>query len=214
MAARNSSSSYQLRTMATLLTRYTTISNGGSWRRHHRYPPPYSGRFKDQGLSSITLTSKPYLDSNFRMENGQIEEVQVQQTTPFPSKFVFSKWMKWVLGSLVSVLLPFWKNKWDTLLTLEGEAEKVVEEVEVVVEVVEKVATTAEKVAEVVLKQLPDNSKIKEAAQVVEHVSSVAAHNAQLIQNLINKVDDVKQDVEELEKIVEPIVDKMIHTGN
>ncbi|KAL8521154.1 hypothetical protein ACS0TY_011632 [Phlomoides rotata] len=196
MAARNSSSSYQLRTMATLLTRYTTISNGGSWRRHHRYPPPYSGRFKDQG------------------ENGQIEEVQVQQTTPFPSKFVFSKWMKWVLGSLVSVLLPFWKNKWDTLLTLEGEAEKVVEEVEVVVEVVEKVATTAEKVAEVVLKQLPDNSKIKEAAQVVEHVSSVAAHNAQLIQNLINKVDDVKQDVEELEKIVEPIVDKMIHTGN
>ncbi|KAL8536223.1 hypothetical protein ACS0TY_011742 [Phlomoides rotata] len=196
MAARNSSSSYQLRTMATLLTRYTTIPNGGSWRRHHRYPPPYSGRFKDQG------------------ENGQIEEVQVQQTTPFPSKFVFSKWMKRVLGSLVLVLLPFWKNKWDTLLTLEGEAEKVVEEVEVVVEVVEKVATTAEKVAEVVEKQLPNNSKIKEAAQVVEHVSSVAAHNVQLIQNLINKVDDVKQDVEELEKIVEPIVDKMIHTGN
>ncbi|KAL8536226.1 hypothetical protein ACS0TY_011742 [Phlomoides rotata] len=196
MAARNSSSSYQLRTMATLLTRYTTIPNGGSWRRHHRYPPPYSGRFKDQG------------------ENGQIEEVQVQQTTPFPSKFVFSKWMKRVLGSLVLVLLPFWKNKWDTLLTLEGEAEKVVEEVEVVVEVVEKVATTAEKVAEVVEKQLPDNSKIKEATQVMEHVSSVAAHNVQLIQNLINKVDDVKQDVEELEKIVEPIVDKMIHTGN
>lgn len=57
-----------------------------------------------------------------------------------------------------------------------------------VAEVVEKVATTADKALEEVANQLPDNSKLKEAAQVMEHVSSVAAQDAQLIENIINKV--------------------------
>ncbi|KAL0335080.1 UNVERIFIED_CONTAM: hypothetical protein Sradi_4719900 [Sesamum radiatum] len=118
--------------------------------------------------------------------------------------------VKWLLGSVVSLLMPFWKNKWDYLLTLEGEAAKVAEEVEAVAEVVEKVATTADKALTEVANQLPDKSKLKEAAQVMEHVSNVAAHDAQLIENIIEKVGDVKQDLEELERMVEPIVDKIV----
>ena len=57
-----------------------------------------------------------------------------------------------------------------------------------VAEVVEKVATTADKALEEVANQLPDNSKLKEAAQALEHVSSVAAQDAQQIENIINKV--------------------------
>lgn len=62
------------------------------------------------------------------------------------------------------------------------------EEVEAVVEVVEKVATTADKALEEVVGQLPDNSKLKEAAQALENVSGIAAKDAQLIENIINKV--------------------------
>ncbi|KAK6156826.1 hypothetical protein DH2020_011074 [Rehmannia glutinosa] len=91
-----------------------------------------------------------------------------------------------------------------------GKAVKVVEEVEVVAEVVEKVATTTDKALAEVVNQLPDNSKLKEAAQIMEHVSSVAAQDAQLIENIFHKAGDVKQDVEELEKMVEPIVDEII----
>lgn len=61
-------------------------------------------------------------------------------------------------------------------------------EVEVVAEVVEKVATTADKALEEVANQLPDNSKLKEAAQVLEHISSAAAQDAQTVENIINKV--------------------------
>ncbi|KAL3617294.1 hypothetical protein CASFOL_038839 [Castilleja foliolosa] len=75
---------------------------------------------------------------------------------------------------------------------------------------VEKVATTADNVLTEVAKQLPDNSKLKEAAQVMEHVSHFAAHDAQLIENIIHKVGDVKQDLEELETMVEPIVEKIM----
>ncbi|KAK6156809.1 hypothetical protein DH2020_011057 [Rehmannia glutinosa] len=108
-------------------------------------------------------------------------------------------------------------NYEEALISESGKAVKVVEEVEVVAEVVEKVATTADKALAEVVNQLPDNSKLKEAAQIMEHVSSVAAQDAQLIENIIHKAGDVKQDVEELEKMVEPIVDEIIkgkHTKN
>lgn len=61
-------------------------------------------------------------------------------------------------------------------------------EVEAVAEVVEKVATAADKALEEVANQLPDNSKLKEAAQVLEHISGVAAQDAQIVENIINKV--------------------------
>ncbi|KAL7119348.1 hypothetical protein ACP275_02G057600 [Erythranthe tilingii] len=201
MAARNSSpSSYKLQTLVTLLCRYKVIS-GGSWRSHHDLPPSYrmgcGGGSVDQGLR----------------EKDQIEEVQVHPALTSPPKFDFSNWVKWFLGSMLSFLLPFWKNKWDNLLTFEGKAEKVVEEVEAAAQVVEKVATTADNALAEVANQFPGGSKLKEAAQLMEHASAVAAQDAQLIENIIHKVGDVKQDLQELETMVEPIVDKIIR-GN
>ncbi|KAG6425041.1 hypothetical protein SASPL_115464 [Salvia splendens] len=54
------------------------------------------------------------------------------------------------------------------------------------------------KALEEVANQLPDNSKLKEAA--FKHWTMSP-----------EQVSDVKQDIEELESIVEPIVDKIIH---
>ncbi|KAK4438141.1 hypothetical protein Salat_0148300 [Sesamum alatum] len=194
MAARNSSSSYKFQTLVNLLYRYTGIS-GGSWRGrqfHLRDPPPGCEASADQGLRVKDQSSSD------------------EPPLPAPPRFGFSNWLKWLLGAAVSLLMPFWKNKWDYLLTLGGEAAKVAEEVEVVAEVVEKVATAADKALTGVANQLPDKSKLKEAAKVMEHVSNVAAHDAQFIENIIEKVGDVKQDLEELETLVKPIVDKMV----
>ncbi|XP_057763618.1 uncharacterized protein LOC130984923 isoform X1 [Salvia miltiorrhiza] len=203
MAARIPSSSHKLQALATFLRRHGAVS-GGSWRSNpfgRRDPPPY----KVGGVGLRLLSDSSKLRTT---ERNQSEE---KRELPAPPKFGVSNWVKWLLGYVVTFLLPFWKNKWDNLLTLEGEAAKVVGEVEVVAEVVEKVATAADKALEEVVNQLPDNSKLKEAAQALEHVSSVAAKDAQLIENLINKASDVKQDIEELESIVEPIVDKIMH---
>ncbi|XP_011087925.1 uncharacterized protein LOC105169257 isoform X1 [Sesamum indicum] len=213
MAARNPSSWYKFQTLVKLLYRYRGMS-GSSWRCrqfHHRDLPPYKPGGEgsaDQGLRFISADSRAYSQPQLGMEKD--ESSSDQPPLPAPPKFGFSNWVKWLLGSVVSLLMPFWKNKWDYLLTLEGEAAEVAEEVEAVAQVVEKVATTADKALTEVANQLPDKSKLKEAAQVMEHVSNVASHDAQLIENIIEKVGDVKQDLEELERMVEPIVDKIV----
>lgn len=63
-----------------------------------------------------------------------------------------------------------------------------IEDAEIVAEVVEKVATVAEKVSAQVADELPDDSKLKEAALFVEHVSGVTAQDAHLTENFIHKV--------------------------
>lgn len=119
---------------------------------------------------------------------------------------------KWFMGIVLSIFLP-WKQKWESMRQLEGKdititisrtyiyiyivplvwrpdssttgkVEMVVEEVEVVAEVVEKAAAIAENASAKVADQFPDNSRIKEAALAVEHISTVAVADAQLAQNL------------------------------
>ncbi|KAG5543914.1 hypothetical protein RHGRI_016616 [Rhododendron griersonianum] len=76
-------------------------------------------------------------------------------------------------------------------------------EVESVAELVEKVASVAEKVSSEVADVLPEDSKLKDAAQLVEYVSKEAEKDAHLILKLIHKVDKLKQ--EAVERVVEPI---------
>ncbi|CAA0806711.1 Unknown protein [Striga hermonthica] len=214
MATRNPSSSYKLQRLVTMFCRYRAVS-GSSWRSNqanHRGPPTYTvgrGRLVDQGLRFLSVSSRQYTQPMLGMENAPPEEVQVQQALPTSPTFGFSNWMRWLLGSILSLLLPLWNNKWDNLLKLEVKATKVVDEVEVVAEVVAEVAATADKALAEVAKQLPDNSKLKEAAQVMEHVSNVAAQEAQLVEDIIHKVGDLKQNLEDLDAMVEPIVEKM-----
>lgn len=119
---------------------------------------------------------------------------------------------KWFMGIVLSIFLPL-KQKWESMRQLEGKdititisrtyiymlvwrpdssttgkVEMVVEEVEVVAEVVEKAAAVSENVSAKVADQFPDNSRIKEAALAVEHISTVAVADAQLAQNFIHKV--------------------------
>ena len=69
-----------------------------------------------------------------------------------------------------------------------GEAEVVMEEVENVAQIIERVATVAEKVSAQVADILPDHTKLKQTALLVERVSEIAAQDAQLTQDIIHKV--------------------------
>ncbi|MED6161285.1 hypothetical protein PIB30_118428 [Stylosanthes scabra] len=91
-----------------------------------------------------------------------------------------------------------------------GEAETVAEEVEAVASVVEKVATVAEKVSEDVAEMLPEDANLKKVAMLVEHASEQVAHDAQLAQQFIHKVEKVKNDLDDLETFVEPVIDKIV----
>ncbi|XP_050366264.1 uncharacterized protein LOC126784795 [Argentina anserina] len=119
--------------------------------------------------------------------------------------------VRWILGSLMSILIPFWTHKyWRKLQMIEGEAEVVMEEVDNVAKVVDRVATAVEKVSADLADKLPSgHTKLKQLALLIERVSELAAHDAQLTQEFIHKVDALKQDLRDLEKLVQPVVDEI-----
>lgn len=66
-----------------------------------------------------------------------------------------------------------------------------VEEAENVAEALEKAAIATEKASAQVVENLPDNSKLKEAALLVERVSKETAKDAHLTIELLHKVFSV-----------------------
>ncbi|GMI74657.1 hypothetical protein HRI_001135000 [Hibiscus trionum] len=182
-------------------------------------PIKLSGNFpvnNNQGLRFISNNMGEWrkLDADI----GSKKDERVKDSSPDAgsggsSKFKFSPWARWLLGSVLSFLLPFWKSKWAYLKRMEGEAEVVVEVAENAAQVVEKVATVAENMSAEAAEKLPDDSQLKKAAMVVEHVSEIAAEDAHATTKFIQQVGAVKHDLDGLEALVEPIVQKIVKEG-
>ncbi|KAA8545635.1 hypothetical protein F0562_020419 [Nyssa sinensis] len=195
MPTPSSSASYKLRSLITVLYRYRLCSaNLPDHQGQYRYVSLSQSKYgygcsMPEGLRFIStnrrINGKP---AQTDMLNNDKDMVQPPVPPPAPPRPSFNSWAKWLLGFILTLLLPFWKVKWEGLLTLEGEVEKVVEEVEIVAEVVEKVATTTEKISAEIADKLSDNDKLKEAALFVEHISTVTAKDAQLTTDFIQKV--------------------------
>lgn len=56
---------------------------------------------------------------------------------------------------------------------------------------------------------LPENGKLKETALLMEAVSKATVHDAKLTQDFIHKVDAVRHDIDDLETMVEPVIEKL-----
>ncbi|XP_026432939.1 uncharacterized protein LOC113330340 isoform X2 [Papaver somniferum] len=131
----------------------------------------------------------------------------VQQLTPSDTTYVYRSWTlwtRWILGAMLTLILPFWKAKWQKLRRLEVEVEMAVEVVEHVAETVEKVAVVTEKLSMEMTDKIPGDGKLKKAVLFVERVSEEAEKDARLTEDILHKLDDLKEDVE---KLIEPIFD-------
>ncbi|KAJ0024096.1 hypothetical protein Pint_08396 [Pistacia integerrima] len=104
-------------------------------------------------------------------------------------------WKMWLLGIAISTILPFWTNKWGPFKIFEKRIEAVVEKVEDVAEFVEKVAEEVEKVAEDISDDMPAG-KLKDAVDFIEKVAETTAEDAHLVDEFIDKVQDVEKQVE------------------
>ncbi|CAJ1936104.1 unnamed protein product [Sphenostylis stenocarpa] len=187
--------------------------------RVSKFQSNYVGLQRNRPIVSAARTERVHrmqfygTNSNNTSTNAKgIKEVKLQSEAPAPASksFSFSYWLRWVLGMVLSLLLPFWKPYWKQLQRIEGEAEFVVEEAEAVAKVVEKVATVAEKVSEDVAEMLPEDGKLRKAALVVERASKEVAHDAQLTEQFIHKVEELKNDLDDIEAFVEPVIDKIV----
>ncbi|KAK9110975.1 hypothetical protein Scep_018494 [Stephania cephalantha] len=97
-------------------------------------------------------------------------------------------WKNWVLGTLISIILPFWRHKWAPLLALKKEVVMVVETIDVVTEVVEKVAEGVEEIAHSVAESLPDGEGLQKVACLVEAAAKKVAQEAHVADEFIHKV--------------------------
>ncbi|KAJ6370288.1 hypothetical protein OIU76_028542 [Salix suchowensis] len=209
MSAKGSWSFYNLRSFLELIHRYRASSSNvshscGSSSTVSRIGQGLS--MHHQGLQLIVASSNKWRQSHFNMTKS---DKAVPPPVSNPPGSNFPTWAKWILGSILSIILPFWKRKREELKRLEGEAEIIVEEVGHVAEVVEKVAAVAEKVSEEVAEVLPENGKLKETALLIEQVSKAAAHDAKLTQDIIHKVDALKHDIDDLKMMVDPVMEKI-----
>ncbi|KAJ9174918.1 hypothetical protein P3X46_013513 [Hevea brasiliensis] len=164
-----------------------------------------------RGLKMMMITTNGAtrnLDTNMVKVKDDMGKAPVPPVDP--PRANYASWAKWMLGSMLSLILPFWKEKWEKLKMIEGEAEIVGEEVESVAAVVQKAATMAENISAEVAEKLPENGKLKETAVLIERVSKATAHDAQLTRDFIHKVDKLKHDFEDLETMVEPVIEKLL----
>ncbi|KAG8378298.1 hypothetical protein BUALT_Bualt08G0122900 [Buddleja alternifolia] len=120
---------------------------------------------------------------------------------PLPSGSPPSKSMSWILGIVVSVILPFFTNKWGPLWVLKNRIENAVQTVENIVEAVEKVAEEVDKIAENIEDDLPEG-KLKDLVGYVENMAEKTAKTADSLDNLIDKVQEAD---DQIENIVESI---------
>ncbi|XP_073127480.1 uncharacterized protein [Henckelia pumila] len=111
-------------------------------------------------------------------------------STPPPSGSIKS----WILGMVVSLILPFFSHKWGPLWVLEKRIVNAVQQVEDIVEVVEKVAEEVEKIAEDISDDLPQG-RLKEMVDYVENMADKTAKTADSLDNLIDKVQAVEEKV-------------------
>ncbi|GAA0158078.1 hypothetical protein LIER_15195 [Lithospermum erythrorhizon] len=107
-----------------------------------------------------------------------------------------SHWKSWVLGIIVSVILPLATGKLGPLSLIKDKFDMALQNVENIVETVEKVAGGVEKAAEHLLDELPDG-QLKKVVSIVEHIAERAAKDADSLDDVIDMVQEESEKLEE-----------------
>ncbi|VFQ86767.1 unnamed protein product [Cuscuta campestris] len=98
----------------------------------------------------------------------------------------------WLIGILISAVIPFFRHKLGSFMQIKN----AISEVEEVVHGVEKVAEVVDKAAEEIGGKLPAG-KLKDAVGVVERAAEKADKDAEALGEIIDKVEEVEETVEE-----------------
>ncbi|XP_004288158.1 PREDICTED: uncharacterized protein LOC101308504 isoform X1 [Fragaria vesca subsp. vesca] len=106
-------------------------------------------------------------------------------------------WRGWMIGMLISVVIPFWRHKWGPLQIIKNRVDMVMNTVEAVAEVVEAVAHKVEEVADDIADKLPEDGKLKSAFEAVEAIAKETAKDAHMVDELIENVEAAEDKVED-----------------
>ncbi|WCJ18786.1 hypothetical protein M5689_001111 [Euphorbia peplus] len=203
-------SSYNLRSLLQLVYRYRYCSTNSTYSQPGASMVANKNIQHGHGYQGLHFI-RPH-DSTAPVSINNMVKVNDNAVNPPPEppKPNFSTWAKWMLGTILSIVLPLWSKKWLAVKKIEGEVEIGLEVAENAAAAVEKVAAVAENVSTQLAEKLPQNGKFKQAAVIMEDLSKATAHDAHLTNNFIHKVDDLVHDFEDLETMVEPVIEKLL----
>ncbi|WOG98882.1 hypothetical protein DCAR_0418228 [Daucus carota subsp. sativus] len=118
-------------------------------------------------------------------------------------------WKSWLLGIVVTVIIPLMTNKWGAILTWTSKnedstlftklnkkkIESAVQTVEDMVEAVEEIAEKVDKFTENIADDLPEG-KLKETLEKIENVAERVAQDADRLDDMIDKVQEAEDKLE------------------
>ncbi|XP_024024372.1 uncharacterized protein LOC21396368 isoform X1 [Morus notabilis] len=110
-----------------------------------------------------------------------------------PSNSDPGSWKLWLVGVFMSVIIPFWKNKWSPLQKIQQKVERVVDTAQAVTDMVEDVAEEIEKVADSLGDNLP-KGKLQETALLVEEMASQTVDNINRLEEVLEKALSEQQE--------------------
>ncbi|CAK9159138.1 unnamed protein product [Ilex paraguariensis] len=151
-----------------------------------------------QGFTAIRALFSGRIDRVVHSKNGKRNFVvhnSVQPGAPIPSGNPSNSWTCWLLGMVLSIVLPFWRQGLTPLQALRNKVDTIVETAELVVDVVEKAAEEVEKIADEVADKLPEGG-LKAAAVLIGDIAEETAKDARIADDLIDKVEEVQEEVE------------------
>ncbi|KAL4649440.1 hypothetical protein ACB092_01G013900 [Castanea dentata] len=193
----------------------------GASRRYQLFPNPYrllliskcnekrSFLGTEQRLQFLKTGLRELAVSKRKMDVAVYSSIP--PVPPMPSNPASpGPWYLWIVRLIVSSILRFFGIKFGPLLKLKQEVDAVVETAEEVVEVVEKVAEEVDKVAEEISEHLPEGGKLRATAKIIEKVAERTAKDAQLVEDVIDKVEAVEKEVESL---IDPVIDQVKKTA-
>ncbi|KAG0469384.1 hypothetical protein HPP92_018712 [Vanilla planifolia] len=164
-----------------------------------------SAAFSPRSLPSPTLGIAAIHRRNWHGKPEEIKRELLHNSNMPPSspqRSSLRNWARWILGTFLATTLPFWDKSWKRISRMEDEVEMVTDAVEAAAEVVEKVAVATERVSSDIAEKMPKDGGFKDALLLVGKVAKEAAEEAHLAQDIIHKVDELK---EEMEAMIAPI---------
>ncbi|XP_076888725.1 uncharacterized protein LOC143539244 [Bidens hawaiensis] len=157
-----------------------------------------------------TKTTVPPITSAATRWNLMIVYANVDPTAtppppPPPPGSPFGSWKNWVIGILMTFIIPLVTTKGSRLKLLIQKVDQIVDTAEHLTEVVEAVADKVDKVVEELEDELPEGSELKKTLDFIENVAEKVEKDAQTAGDFIDKVQDMEDKIED---IMEPVLEE------
>ncbi|XP_074335625.1 uncharacterized protein LOC141672841 [Apium graveolens] len=194
----NTAFSFSIERRTLLLISYShdpsrSLSSSSTFNNQQPFSPNH--RLFKRSISRPLLETR-HIRHIIRRNLSSYNNAQQESST---SGSFLSSWKRWIAGLAISgVTLPLYKDKISSFLEWKNEVEIVVEDAEIIAEVVEKVAEEVVEIADLLTNKLPEGGKLKNAVEIVESVAKEIVKDANIAEDIINKVEDFEKEVDSL----------------